>query len=131
MKVEPIGPKTTSKYHESDIYKIECGNDGYLFLLDTVNEESQRIDVTIVFDAISSFRYLDEGDLMYYWDNQNFRYYNLFKIINGGWLDGESMQKGILTLSRGTALNEYFIVTTNSCVNILSYEPPKVIVSGT
>ncbi|TMS79551.1 hypothetical protein [Pseudoalteromonas sp. S554] len=131
MEVEPIGPKTCSNYHESDIYKIECGNDGYLFLVDTVNEESQRVDVTIEFDAISGFRYLDEGDLMYYWDNQNFRFYNLFKIINGGWLDGEDMQKGILTLSRGSVLHEYFIVTTNGCVNILSYEPPKITVSGT
>jgi len=126
MKIEPFGPKNSEQYHESDIYKIECNNNGYVFTLDTVNEAGQRQDLVIEFEELNGFRYLDEGDLLYYWDNENFRFYNLFKIHEGGWLNGEATEKGILTISKQLDLEEWLIVTTNGCVSALSHEPPKV-----
>ncbi|MEP1382421.1 MAG: hypothetical protein ABJK64_01365 [Paraglaciecola sp.] len=126
MIIEPFGPKTDLKYHESDIYKIHCDGSGCFFTLDTTNENGERVDLIIEFDELNGFRYLDEGDLMYYWDNASFRYYNVFKIIEGGWLTGEAIEKGVLTISKQLDLQEWLIVTTNGCINALSYNPPKV-----
>ena len=131
MKIEPFGPKNSPSYHESDIYKIECNNDSFVFTLDTVNEAGERQDLVIEFEELNGFRYLDEGDLLYYWDNENFRFYNLFKILEGGWLNGEVTEKGILTISKQLDLEEWLIVTTNGCVSALSHEPPKVRVIST
>src|SRR5206468_2582002 len=44
--------------------------------------------------------------------------YHVYEITNGGWLHGETTEPGILDVSRGLGYHEWFIATTNECMNV-------------
>ena len=70
---------------------------------------------------------MDEGDLAYYWATDAFRdNKHVFRIFSGGWSNGETLENGILTISSVTEIPEWFIATTNGCLNVLSYNEPEI-----
>lgn len=127
MKVEVFGPKCSSKRDASDIYSITDTKEGLIVLVDLVDEYGNRRDLKVSFYSAQGFRYLDEGDLRYYWKSDVFQEpYHVFKIISGGWSNGEKRQIGILDICSAIKVSEWFIVTTNGCLNVLSNEEPSI-----
>jgi len=125
MEVSEFGPKHTLERHESDIFNISYTRDGLTVLIDTVDDQGARRDLKIYFEGACGFRYLDEGDLTYYWQSEKFHSpYHLYKIIVGGWSNGESIQQNTLSVSIAVEVSEWFIATTNGCISVLSNALP-------
>jgi hypothetical protein len=96
-------------------------------LIDTVNENGQRADLKVHFEWVRGFRYLDEGDLIYYWETRAFTIpQHVFQVTSGGWSNGELVQPGVLSVSTAIEIGEWFIATTNGCINVLSSAVPTV-----
>jgi len=118
MEVQGFGPKHSIKRHESDIYSVVDSNAGLTILIDPVAENGQRMDLKVHFEWVRGYRYLDEGDLTYYWDTKKFTVpQHVFKILSGGWSNGESLQPRLLNVSTALKIGEWFIATTNGCID--------------
>src|SRR5438270_714908 len=58
------------------------------------------IFLEIVFPDVRGFRFLDEGDLIRYWESNVFNErYHVYEIEDGGWLTGETLDGGMLSVS--------------------------------
>ena len=127
MEVLELGPKHTTESHESDISSITDTKDGLTIIIDTIDEHGRQKNLKVHFSYVRGFRYLDEGDLIYYWESEKFRSpFHVYEIISGGWCNGEVIQPGILSVSEAIKLREWFVTTTNGCVNVISNSPPTV-----
>jgi len=125
---DKIGKEYFSNKRESDIIDFEWTNNGLKITISTWRNPEEQIGIEYEFGGFSGFRYLDEGDLLSYWDIPDFKSgFHLFRIIKGGWKSGETTQSGILDVSRAIdELNEFFIATSNGCLTVLAYEKPKI-----
>jgi len=125
MQVEGIGVTHTTEFHESDIYSVSDSKEGLTILIETKDENGVRKDMKVYFEYANGFRYLDEGDLMYYWESKAFKTpHHVFKIISGGWSNGETLEPGVLSVSKASEITEWFVLTTNSCINVLTESQP-------
>ncbi|WP_146168190.1 hypothetical protein [Pseudomonas mangrovi] len=127
MEVEAIGPKHTNERHESDIYSVSDSKEGLTILIDTKDESGNRRDLRVYFEYARGFRYLDEGDLIHYWESKAFSTpHHVFKILSGGWSNGEAVEPGILSVSKAVEITEWFVATTNNCINVLTESQPLI-----
>lgn len=125
MEVENYGPKTIEGNYQSDIYSITYNNEGLTILIGTTDENRIRKELRINFEYADGLRFLDEGDLMKYWESKAFRPpYNIFEILSGGWSNGEKLEPGILGVSSSVGTREWFIVTSNDCITVLCNTEP-------
>ena len=125
MEVKVFGPKHSTERHESDIYSISDSKDGLTILIDTIDENGERRDLEVHFDYARGYRYLDEGDLIYYWESKKFQTpYHLYQILSGGWSNGEAVQSGVLSVSIAIEMQEWFVATTIGCINVISSSVP-------
>ncbi len=124
-RAEPQGALYSTR-GESDICELSLDLTGLRVVVATSPHESlERLFVEYHFSQYRGFRFLDEGDLARYWESDTFRRgFHLFKIFSGGWLDQERILPGMLstTAALGTC-PEYFVCTTNGCLNVLSSAP--------
>lgn len=128
MIIDKIGKEYYSNKRESDIIDFEWNISGLKITISTWKSTEEQIGIEYEFSGFNGFRYLDEGDLLGYWDLNDFKNgFHLFRIIKGGWKSGEVTQSGILDVSRSIdGLNEFFIATTNGCLTVLAFEEPKI-----
>jgi hypothetical protein len=127
MEVEGVGPNHTTERHESDIYNIFYSKGGLTILIDTISEDGIRRDLRVHFEYTRGFRYLDEGDLLYYMESDKFKTpQHVFRILTGGWSNGENIQPKTLDVSRAVEVHEWFVGTSNGCINVLSDAEPVV-----
>lgn len=128
MKTINIGDNYYQNRKESDIVDFYCTKDGIVIKISTWENENSQIGLEYKFDGFSGFRYLDEGDLISYWEKENFKNnYHLYQILNGGWKSGEVTQPGILEISRFSENpKEFFIKTSNGCFTVLSNQEPSI-----
>ena len=62
-----------------------------------------------------------------YWKTETFRSpHHVYEITNGGWLTGETVESGILEIAKAFEEREWFVCTTNGCMNILASLPPEL-----
>jgi hypothetical protein len=52
--------------------------------------------------------------------------HHVYEITNGGWLSGEAFEPGILEIAKDFEMREWFICTTNGCMNVLAALPPAL-----
>ena len=127
MEVEGVGPKHTQDRHESDIYSVSDSGEGLTILVDTIDGLGERRDLKVWFKYARGFRYLDEGDLIYYWESGSFNTpHHVYKIKSGGWSNGEALEPGVLSVSVAIEEQEWFVATTNGCINVLSNAEPVI-----
>jgi hypothetical protein len=127
MDVEEYGPKYWSTRHENDIESIHDSSDGLTIVIDTFDKNGEEKKLKVFFHLSLAYRYLDETDLAYYWESGSFySHYHVYKINSGGWSNGEATQKGVMEWSRGCNRAEWFIATTNGCINVLSEQEPII-----
>lgn len=126
--VETFGPPIL-KLKNSDLCDLSVGFSG-LRVAVHLGEDEQGNDqfIDIVFTAPGGFRYLDEGDLLPYWSSKAFdtSNYLVFEIKRGGWAEQEE-QSGMLNTTRAFGTyREWFIVSSNACLNVISEVEPLV-----
>jgi hypothetical protein len=110
---------------ESDIIEIISTISGLRVVVSTMRDSVKELLVEYFFEYDNGFRYLDEGDLIAYWESSQFKTgHHLYEVEDGGWISGESLQPGILSISSEIGMREWFIKTTNGCLTVLSnFEP--------
>jgi hypothetical protein len=70
--------------------------------------------------------------LIAYWESDVFKTnHHIYKIISGGWANGEPLPSGILSVTSAVEITEWFVATTNGCMNILGSEPTFIEFSNT
>tara|TARA_R110001599_G_scaffold160532_1_gene348395 strand:+ start:131 stop:535 length:405 start_codon:yes stop_codon:yes gene_type:complete len=112
---------------ESDIVSISDSKDGLKIIIETLSEGGYERMMEVSFEDARGFRFLDEGDLHYYFSSGAFsKPYHVFKILSGGWVNGEISQPGMLGVSKAVEIGEWFVVTNNGCVNVLSSSEPNM-----
>jgi len=128
IAADPVGRQYATK-GESDICELSLGASGLRAVVETRSHESdERIWVEYHFKIPRGFRFLDEGDLIPYWDSGVFTHgYHLFEITSGGWFSHELQIPGMVSVSEAIGnWREWFVCTSNGCLNVLTIEPPLV-----
>lgn len=134
MKVQKLGKKyyfnhEMIDFRESDITDFKwTENSGVKIIISTWEDAKKRVQINYQFYKFNGFRYLDESDLLRYVQNSDFHGgHHLYEILEGGWNSGEVVEVGIMDMSKNIKqLKEFFILTTNGCMSILTFEEPKI-----
>lgn len=79
--------------------------------------------VKFMFDWVTGFRFLDEGDLLRYWRSDGYRGgHHLFSVEAGGWAKEEFNLEGVTEKRR-----EWLVVTGNGCMNVFAHDAPEIL----
>jgi hypothetical protein len=91
LTAEPVGTLYTTR-NESDICELSLAMTGLRVVVETnPNGSEECLWVEYQFKFPRGFRFLDEGDLIRYWESNVFtRGYHLFEVSSGGWLEQET-----------------------------------------
>ncbi len=132
MKIEaqPLGNEYRFDGQESDIIEVFSTISGLRIIVSTWTDSINEILLQVYFRRVRAYRYLDEGDLIAYWKTEQFQSaHHVYEITDGGWLSGEILESGILEIAKSfrPELREWFISTTNGCMNVLSGLPPELV----
>ena len=127
IEVQPLGNEYRFDGKESDIVEVFDTISGLRILVSTWVDSVNEALLEVYFRRVRGYRYLDEGDLIAYWKTDTFLSpHHVYEITSGGWLTGETLEPGILEIATAFEMREWFICTTNGCMNILSDSPPEL-----
>ena len=85
------------------------------------------VHVEYLFPYVRGFRCLDEGDLIRYWESGVFQSrHHLYEITEGGWMAQELQTAGMMSVSDGMGYREWFVMTEDDCINVVSDSPPMI-----
>ena len=126
IKVEPLGSEYCFEGKESDIVEVFCTRSGLRLVVSTWLDSINETLLEVYFRDVRAYRYLDEGDLLGYWETGRFRSpHHVYEITKGGWLAEE--QPGLLEVTKAMhGYREWFIATTNGCMTVLASVPPEL-----
>lgn len=123
IKIEPFGNEYRLD-QTSDIIEVNYGITGLRLTVIAATTKFTDIYLDVHFEYASGFRFLDEGDLIAYWESEAFSSnHHIYKVLSGGWANGEPLPNGILSARSTFEMPEWFIKTTNGCMNVLGDEP--------
>lgn len=124
IEVQPLGNEYRFEDKESDIVEVFCTRSGLRIVVSTSLDSVNKALLEVYFRDVRAYRYLDEGDLLGYWQSGKFRSpHHVYEITKGGWLAEE--QPGLLEVTRAMqGYREWFISTTNGCMTVLASVPP-------
>ncbi len=126
FEVRPFG-KSYRFDQESDIVDLVYTSSGLRITVIAATSMFTNVYLDIHFADISGFRLLDEGDLLGYWESKSFNDdHHIYEILHGGWATGESVDEGVLSRNEYINYREWFVATTNQCVNVLSSDEPNL-----
>jgi hypothetical protein len=126
LKVKPVEGSEIEGNHD-DIVELSLGPSGLRIVIATLVKDDDDGYLEAFFYNPRGFRYLDEGDLLAYWKSGAFapRSHSIFEITSGGWMEQERRTQGMLDTTNAVGgLREWFIVTTNGCLNVIANTPP-------
>ena len=127
IKAQPLGNEYRFDGQESDIVEVFDTLSGLRILVLTWVDSIKETLLEVYFRRVRAYRHLDEGDLIADWETDTFRTpHHVYEITSGGWLTGEPLAPGILTISTVCEMREWFICTTNGCMNVLAAVPPEL-----
>jgi hypothetical protein len=125
IELQPLGDEYRFDGKESDIVEVLSTLSGLRIVVTTWLDSINQTLLEVYFRDHRAYRFLDEGDLLGYWETKQFHSpYHVYEITNGGWLTGELSQSGILDVSKAMQPREWFIATTNGCMSVLAAHPP-------
>jgi len=124
FEVKPLG-KQYRFDQESDITDVIYGRTGLHVTVIAATSMFTNIYLEFHFDSVAGIRMLDELDMLGYWGAKAFDSgHHLYEITVGGWGTGEAKPEGVLREDQG--YREWFIATTNHCMNILADKEPLI-----
>ena len=127
IEAQPLGNEYRFEGKESDIIEVFDTISGLRIIVSTWTDSVNEALLQVYFRWSQGYRYLDELDLIAYWKTETFRSpHHVYEITRGGWLNGEPLLTDMLDSARDTGVREWFICTTNGCMNVLSASPPEL-----
>ncbi len=126
--VEAFGPAIPDLRH-SDLCDLSLGSCGLrvAVFFGEDNDGNEKF-VEVVFTTPRAFRYLDEGDLLPYWQSGAFdtSRHLVFEIKRGGWAEQEE-RSGMFNVTAAVGIHrEWFVASSNACLNVISAAGPLV-----
>ena len=124
IEAQPLGNEYRFDSKESDIVEVFCTRSGLRIVVSTWLDSVNQTLLEVYFRDVRAYRYLDEGDLLSYWQTEKFQSpHHVYEITKGGWVS--NAQSGILDVTKGLqGFREWFIATTNGCMSVLAAVPP-------
>ena len=127
IEAQPLGNEYRFDGKESDIVEVIDTFSGLRLIVSTWIDSINETQLEVYFRRVRGYRYLDEGDLIAYWKTEAFRSpHHVYEITKGGWVTGETVESGTLEIAKTFELREWFVCTTNGCMNILAAMPPEL-----
>jgi len=125
IEAVPITEVQNDPAYESDTKSFSYSDGRLLVDLETAENEVYRVAFG---EQIWAFRYMEEGDLTYYWQSGKFDgNFLIYEITAGGWLSKEQSPLDILGIARsGDWLREWFVPTKNFSITVLSNSQPTI-----
>lgn len=124
IEAVPVFELKTDPAYESDVISLSYSDGALIVIVCSAQDESYKITFG---EQIWSFRYMEEGDLTYYWQSRKFDgNFMLYEVTEGGWLSKEQSPLDILGIARTGWLREWFIATRNFSVTVLSNSQPTI-----
>ena len=124
LKLTSVGDEYFSGT-ESDVTEILYTHSGLRIIVDTNKSQFAPVFLEIFFRDDNGFRCLDEGDLIAYWESNEFGSgHHVYEILSGGWISGEALSSGILSVGSSINQREWLVCTSNRCVTVLSGSSP-------
>jgi len=123
MKIEVID----QGFEAHDIYELIYTRTGFrLVVTGFIPDSQESMYMEIFFPDIRGVRVLDEGDLIKFWETEQFKEpHCVYQIQEGGWLS-ENMS-GILSVTASVGDYLEFLVATNDyCASIIASEKPMI-----
>ncbi len=128
ITAQPLGNEYRFDGKESDIVEVFDTLSGLRILISSWTDSINEVLLQVYFRRVQAYRYLDEGDLIAYWESEKFRTpHHVYEITQGGWISGETVESGILDIAKNFELREWFVCTTNGCMNVVSPFPPELV----
>ena len=128
ITAQPLGNEYRFDGKESDIVEVFDTLSGLRILISSWTDSINEVLLQVYFRRVQAYRYLDEGDLIAYWESEKFRTpHHVYEITQGGWISGETVESGILDIAKNFELREWFVRTTNDCMNVVSPFPPELV----
>ena len=127
MDVIPFSDFKLDPRYESNVSSLSYEPPLLRISVDASSDASFHVDFG---EQIWAFRYMEEGDLSWYWETGKFNDdFLIYQILTGGWLSKEGSLHDILGIatSRNDWLKEWFIPTRNFSVTVLSNSIPKIV----
>ena len=128
IEAQPLGNEYRFEGKESDIIEVFDSVSGLRIIVQTWIDSINQVLLQIYFRRVQAYRYLDEADLIAYWEREEFKSpHHVYEITSGGWLTGEILEPGILSIAKSVLQpREWFICTTNGCMNVLADSSPEL-----
>ena len=127
MQAQPLGPTFRVDGKESDIVEVIHTFSGLRIVVSTWTDSINETFLQVYFRRAHAYRYLEEVDLLEYWQTGVFRSaHHVYEITEGGWLNGEPILPSMFVSVRNTALREWFICTSNWSMTVLSAREPEL-----
>jgi hypothetical protein len=127
IEAQPLGNEYRFDGKESDIIEMLDSLSGLRIIISTWIDSINEALLEVYFRRVQGYRYLDEGDLIAYWQTGKFQSpHHVYEITKGGWLTGEVLEPGILDIAKSFEMREWFICTTNGCLNVLAALAPEL-----
>ena len=85
--------------------------------------------IYLEFTNVEGFRVLDEGQLCTFWSSEPRASGWLWDVKAGGWFALESTRSDFilgLTSSIGNELRDFIVLGINDCVNVLTWDQPRI-----
>lgn len=124
IEAVPVSKLKTDPTYESNVTSFSYNEDGLIVIVESAQDELYKVTFG---EQIWSFRYMEEGDLTYYWQSRKFdESFILYEVTEGGWLSKEQSPLDILGIARTGWLREWFITTRNFSVTVLSNSQPTI-----
>lgn len=123
MKIETLD----QGFEAHDIYEITYTRAGFrLVITGFVPGNKESMFMEVFFPDIRGVRILDEGDLIRFWETEQFKGgHSVYQIQAGGWLS-ENVS-GVLSVTESVGGYFEFLVATNDyCASIIASEKPAI-----
>lgn len=111
----------------TDIASINYDYHAGLRIIVATSPKSSFEDLSLeyLFQYPRGFRALHECDILRFWENEAFlSHHHLYEIIGGGWFEQEKQFPDAFVSSDNC--KEWFVRTSNHCVNILCETAPLI-----
>jgi len=127
IEAQPLGNEYRCERKESEIVEVFETLSGLRIIVSTWTDSINQALLQVYFRRPHGYRYLDELDLIAYWKTEKFSSpHHVYEITSGGWLTGEPSLPDMLDSARNIGVREWFVFTTNGCMNILAASPPEL-----
>lgn len=130
IHLKPVGNEygLETQFSHSDIYELSYVAGLRVTVITSPRGSLQTLWLEYYFSHPTAFRYLDEGDMLRWQDNDELKSgHHLYEVTSGGWLSEDTFEEAMTGKSTvQCAPREWLIDTAEGYVGVVASEPPLI-----